>query len=49
MALSPTKLPPPSVSGTIPPFYEDTIKGTVKLTVPFTMNRTVSTMEVGGF
>lgn len=42
------KLYPPYVEGTIPAFYEDS-KGTVTLTVPFSMNRAVSVNEVRGF
>ena len=43
-----TKLFPPTLAGTIPPFFEDLVKGTVRLTVPFTMNRIVSAIEVSG-
>ena len=47
--MNPVKLPPPTVAGTIAPFYEDLSKGTVTLTVPFTMNKIVSLYEVYGF
>ena len=43
-----TKLPPPSLSGTVAPFYADELKGTVVLTVPFVMNKIVSLYEVSG-
>jgi hypothetical protein len=39
------KLYPPNIEGTIPAFYG---KGTATLTVPFSMNRTVSKSEVWG-
>lgn len=42
------KLYPPYIEGTIPAFYEDS-KGTVTLTVPFSMNRAVNVNEVLGF
>ena len=38
------KLYPPNIQGTLPSFYEE--KGTVKLTVPFSMNKSVSASEV---
>lgn len=41
------KLNPPSISGTLPSFYSN--RGAVKITVPFSMNKTVSPNEVGGF
>lgn len=40
------KLSPPIVAGTIPPFYKNLRNGTVKLTVPFGMNKVVSISEV---
>ena len=49
MATSYTRLYPPTVSGTIPPFYTDTITGTVTITVPFAMSKVVTVNEVGGF
>ena len=44
-----SKLYPPIVAGTIPPFYADKRTGTVFITVPFSMNRVVSSQEVYGF
>ena len=41
------KLNPPSISGTLPSFYNS--NGTVDITVPFSMNKTVSFNEVWGF
>lgn len=41
------KLNPPSISGTLPSFYSSA--GTVDITVPFAMNKTVSLNEVWGF
>lgn len=41
------KLNPPSISGTLPSFYNS--GGTVEITVPFSMNKTVSFNEVWGF
>lgn len=41
------KLFPPLVEGTIPAFYSD--EGTVKITVPFSMNRAVNKKQVSGF
>lgn len=41
------KLFPPLVEGTIPAFYSD--EGTVKITVPFSMNRAVNKKQVFGF
>ena len=41
------KLYPPNIGGTIPAFCRD--GGTVKLTVPFSMNRAVGTAEIAGF
>jgi hypothetical protein len=43
-----SKLYPPYIEGTIPAFYTDNEKGTV-LTVPFSMNKTVSKNSVTGF
>jgi len=43
-----SKLYPPIIAGTIPPFYADKRTGAVKITVPFSMNRIVSTQEVSG-
>lgn len=40
------KLYPPSINGTIPAFCKN---GTVLITVPFSMNKAVSKVEVGGF
>jgi len=47
--LTGVKLSPPTVAGVIPPFFEDSHTGTVTLTVPFIMNKIVSTMEINGF
>ena len=44
-----SKLYPPIIAGTIPPFYADKRTGTVFITVPFSMNRVVSNQEVYGF
>ena len=44
-----SKLYPPIIAGTIPPFYADKRTGTVFITVPFSMNRIVSNQEVQGF
>lgn len=44
-----TKLYPPTVSGTIPPFYTDQVLGTVTITVPFAINKAVAANEIGGF
>ena len=41
------KLFPPLIEGTIPAFYSD--NGTVKITVPFSMNRAVNKKQVSGF
>ena len=41
------KLYPPNIGGTIPAFCRD--GGTVKLTVPFSMNRAVNKKQVSGF
>lgn len=41
------KLYPPTIASSIPAFYEE--NGTVKITVPFSMNRAVSQSQVGGF
>ena len=38
---------PPNISGTLPSFYNS--GGTVNITVPFSMNKTVSFNEVWGF
>jgi hypothetical protein len=43
-----SKLYPPYIEGTIPAFYTDSERGTV-LTVPFSMNKTVSKNSVTGF
>ena len=40
------KLFPPVLEGTIPAFYSE--NGTVKITVPFSMNRAVSSAQVKG-
>lgn len=42
------RLYPPNVAGTLPSFYTDDLQGTV-LTVPFSMNKTVSAASVKGF
>lgn len=41
------KLYPPNISGTLPSFYKNSA-GAVEITVPFSMNRTVSRSNVGG-
>ena len=41
------KLYPPNISGTLPSFYKNSA-GAVEITVPFSMNRTVSRSSVGG-
>ena len=41
-----TKLYPPILAGTTPPFF-DSVEGTI-LSVPFSMNATVSSSEIGG-
>jgi hypothetical protein len=41
------KLFPPLIEGIIPAFYSD--NGTVKITVPFSMNRAVNKKQVSGF
>lgn len=41
------KLYPPTISGSIPAFYDE--NGAVSITVPFSMNRAVSASSVGGF
>lgn len=45
------KLYPPIISGTLPAFYLDTnsLDRNIKITVPFTMNRSVSANQVKGF
>jgi len=45
------KLYPPYIEGTIPAFYTENIEGTDQtiLTVPFSMNRSVGKVNVGGF
>lgn len=42
------KLLPPNIEGTIPAFYANS-DGTVKITVPFSMNRAVSKNSITGF
>lgn len=42
------KLLPPNIEGTIPAFYANS-DGTVKITVPFSMNRAVSNRSITGF
>jgi len=42
-----TKLYPPTINENIPAFYEE--NGTVKITVPFSMNRAVLKDEINGF
>lgn len=42
------KLNPPSISGALPSFYSN-YNGAVNITVPFSMNKTVSKNEVWGF
>jgi hypothetical protein len=42
------KLLPPNIEGTIPAFYANS-DGTVKITVPFSMNRAVSNKSITGF
>lgn len=42
------KLYPPNIEGTIPAFCKDS-EGTVKITVPFSMNRAVGVSDVAGF
>ena len=42
------KLHPPYIEGTLPAFYKDST-GVVKLTIPFSMNRTVSPNDILGF
>jgi hypothetical protein len=46
-----TKLYPPIISGTLPAFYleENDMDRSIKITVPFTMNRAVSPVQVAGF
>ena len=41
------RLYPPTISGSIPAFYNN--NGAVSITVPFSMNRAVSASSVGGF
>ena len=41
------KLYPPVLENTVPACYKE--KGMVKITIPFSMNRSVSTAQVGGF
>lgn len=41
------KLYPPTISGSLPAFYDE--NGTAKIAVPFSMNRAVNTNEIGGF
>lgn len=46
------KLFPPLIEGVIPAFYSDydaNGKGMVKITIPFSMNRAVSPIQIGGF
>ena len=42
-----SKLYPPIIEETLPAFYSE--NGMVKITIPFSMNRAVSSAEVGGF
>jgi hypothetical protein len=42
------KLYPPVVENTLPACYRDE-KGMVTITIPFSMNRSVSAAQVGGF
>jgi hypothetical protein len=41
------KLFPPVIEGAIPSFYSE--DGIVVITIPFSMNRAVSSVQVGGF
>ena len=46
------KLFPPLIEGVIPAFYSDfdaNGKGIVRITIPFSMNRAVSPIQIGGF
>lgn len=47
------KLYPPILEGVLPAFYSDTITDTegevIRITIPFSMNRAVSSNQVGGF
>jgi hypothetical protein len=47
------KLYPPIIEGVLPAFYSDTIVDSegkvIKITIPFSMNRAVSSSQVGGF
>ena len=45
------KLYPPIISGTLPAFFleETNVDRTVKITVPFTMNRAVGAAQITGF
>ena len=45
------QLYPPIISGTLPAFYLDNsnLDRTIKITVPFTMNRAVSPKQIKGF
>ena len=42
-----TKLYPPYIEGTIPAFC--TSSGTAQIVVPFSLNKAVSTVQIGGF
>ena len=46
-----TKLYPPIISGTLPAFYleNSNLDRSIKITVPFTMNRAVSAAQIKGF
>jgi hypothetical protein len=41
------RLYPPVIESTLPACYEE--NGMVKITIPFSMNRSVSISQVGGF
>ena len=47
------KLYPPILEGVLPAFYSDAITDTegevIRITIPFSMNRAVSSNQVGGF
>ena len=47
------KLYPPILEGVLPAFYSDTVTDiegeVVRITIPFSMNRSVSSNQVGGF
>jgi hypothetical protein len=43
------KLYPPNIAGILPSFYENERGAETKISVPFSMNKTVKNIEISGF